>query len=143
MLARAGNPIPYVCVLECQKRGAIHPHFGVKGFQDVRLLRRCWYKIVGKGLGQVNVSGPKGKGTPAKLGRYMSKYVSKDFAGRLPREFGEHRYFCSLGINVPTERYQIVLSHEPDDLPGKFYALVFHEVLRRIGDHCSIQHWSG
>ncbi len=55
MLSRSGYSMPYVAVLECQKRGAIHPHLAVRGFQDIRLLRRCWYKIVGKAQGQVNV----------------------------------------------------------------------------------------
>ena len=50
--------MPFVAVLECQQRGAIHPHLAVRGFQDVRLLRRCWYKIVGNGQGQVNVRAP-------------------------------------------------------------------------------------
>ena len=48
MLSSIGYPMPYVAVLECQKRGAIHPHLAVRGFQDIRFLRRCWYKIVGK-----------------------------------------------------------------------------------------------
>ena len=59
MLSRNGYPMPYVAVLECQKRGAIHPHLAVRGFQDIRLLRRCWYKIVGNAQGQVNVRGPR------------------------------------------------------------------------------------
>jgi hypothetical protein len=41
MLSRGGYSMPYVAVLECQKRGAIHPHLAVRGFQDIRLLRRC------------------------------------------------------------------------------------------------------
>lgn len=49
MLSRVGYPMPYVAVLECQQCGAIHPHLAVRGFQDIRLLRRCWYKIVGRG----------------------------------------------------------------------------------------------
>ncbi|MEO7860556.1 MAG: hypothetical protein ABIU05_08945 [Nitrospirales bacterium] len=57
MLSRGGYSMPYVAVLECQKRGAIHPHLAVRGFQDIRLLRRRWYKIVGKAQGQVNVKG--------------------------------------------------------------------------------------
>jgi len=48
MLSRIGYPMSYAAVLECQKRGAIYPHLAVRGFQDIRFLRRCWYKIVGK-----------------------------------------------------------------------------------------------
>lgn len=142
MLARAGNPVAYVAVLECQKRGAIHPHFAVRGFQDVRLLRRCWYKIVGKGRGQVNVEGPRRKSSPVKLARYLSKYVTKDF-GALPREFGEHRYFCSLRINLPTEKYQLVIRPEADGIAEKLTRLLYAEMIRRIGAHCNIVDWTG
>ncbi len=103
--------MPYVAVLECQKRGAIHPHLAVHGFQDIRLLRRCWYKIVGNAQGQVNVKGPRPGSSPVKLARYLSKYISKDIDNQ-PREFEEHRYFCSLGIAVPTERFQMVLTSQ-------------------------------
>jgi hypothetical protein len=51
MLSRSGYSMPYVAVLECQKRGAIHPQVAVHGIQDIRLLSRCWYKIVGKAQG--------------------------------------------------------------------------------------------
>lgn len=78
MLSRGGYSMPYVAVLECQKRGAIHPHLAVRGFQDIRLLRRCCYKIVGKAQGQVNVKGPRPGTSPVKLARYLSKYISKD-----------------------------------------------------------------
>lgn len=142
MLARAGYPLPYVAVLECQRRGAIHPHLAVRGFQDVRFLRRCWYKIVGKGQGQVNVKGPRPGTSPVKLGRYLSKYISKAM-DELPREFEEHRYFCSLGIKVPTERFQIVLVRQAKEVDYKMYRLMFNEVLRRIGDHCTVNHWLG
>ena len=142
MLSRAGYPMPYVAVLECQRRGAIHPHLGVRGFQDVRLLRRCWYKIVGKGEGQVNVRGPRPGSSPVKLARYLSKYIAKDL-GTQPREFEEHRYFSSLGIKVPTERFQIVLARSATEVDSKLVRLLFGEVLRRIGEYCSIKHWIG
>jgi hypothetical protein len=105
MLSRGGYSMPYVVVLECQKRGATHPHWAVRGFQDIRLLRCCWYKIVGKVQGQVNVKGPRPETSPVKLARYLSKYLNKDIDSQ-PGEFEEHRYFCSLGIAVPTERFQ-------------------------------------
>ena len=142
MVSRAGYPMSYVAVLECQKRGAIHPHLAVRGFQDVRLLRRCWYRIVGKGEGQVNVRGPRPGSSPVKLARYLSKYISKDLES-LPREFEEHRYFCSLGIAVPTEKYQIVLARQAKDVVAKFSTFMLDEILRRIGDYCTVKHWLG
>jgi hypothetical protein len=40
---------PYVVVYETQKRGAIHFHVAVKGFQKVELLRGLWLSLVGEG----------------------------------------------------------------------------------------------
>ena len=142
MLSRAGYPMPYVAVLECQKRSAIHPHLAVRGFQDVRLLRRCWYKIVGKGEGQVNVRGPRPGSSPVKLARYLSKYIAKELDDQ-PREFEEHRYFCSLGIKVPTEWFQIVLARQAKEVESKMFKLMFDDLFRRIGEHCSLKHWLG
>jgi len=142
MLSRNGYPMPYVAVLECQKRGAIHPHLAVRGFQDIRLLRRCWYKIVGKAQGQVNVKGPRPGTSPIKLARYISKYLSKDI-DRQPRAFEEHRYFCSLGIAVPTERYHIVLHRHARETERKLFVLMLNDTLNRIGEYCTVKHWLG
>jgi len=142
MLKRAGASLQYVTVLEYQKRGAIHFHIAVRGFQDVRLLRRCWYRIVGNGQGQVNVRGPRPGSSPVKLARYLSKYISKD-VDALPREAGEHRYFCSLGINVPTERFEVALPRPSEGEAGELFSLMLKETLRRIGPHCNIKHWLG
>ena len=142
MLSRVGYPMPYVAVLECQKRGAIHPHLAVRGFQDIRLLRRCWYKIVGKAQGQVNVKGPRPGTSPVKLARYLSKYISKDIDSQ-PREFEEHRYFCSLGITVPTERYQFVLVRHTRETEMKLFFLMLKNTINRIGEYCTVKHWIG
>jgi hypothetical protein len=141
-LKRAGHLMPYVAVLECQERGALHPHLAVRGFQDVRLLRRCWYKIVGNGQGQVNVRGPRPGSSSAKLARYLSKYITKDL-GDLPREFEEHRYFSSQNIHVPSEKFQIVIGRYAKEVEEKVYRLVFCEVLRRVGSCCRITPWVG
>ncbi len=141
-LKRAGASLQYVTVLEYQKRGAIHFHIAVRGFQDVRLLRRCWYRIVGNGQGQVNVRGPRPGSSPVKLARYLSKYISKDLDA-LPREAGEHRYFCSLGINVPTERFELALARPSEGVTGELYSLMLKETLRRIGVQCNLTHWMG
>ena len=141
-LSRSGCSMPYVAVLERQQRGALHPHLAVKGFQDVRLLRRCWYKIVGNGQGQVNVRGPRPGSSPVKLVRYLSKYISKDF-DNTPREFEEHRYFCSLGVKVPTEKHEFVLDRRAKDVERKMYSLIRREALRRIGVCCRLSEWIG
>lgn len=142
MLSRGGDSMPYVAVLECQKRGAIHPHLAVRGFQDIRFLRRCWYKIVGKAQGQVNVKGPRPGTYPVKLARYLSKYISKDIDSQ-PREFEEHRYFCSLGIVVPTERFQIVLVRTAREAQSKLFFLMFNDTLRRVREYYTVRHGIG
>jgi hypothetical protein len=83
--------------------------------------RRCWYKIVGNGQGQVNVRGPRPGSSPVKLARYLSKYISKDLEN-MPREFEEHRYFCSLGVKVPTEKHEFVLDRRAKDVERKMYS---------------------
>ncbi len=142
MLSRSGYRMPYVAVLECQKRGAIHPHLAVRGFQDIRLLRCCWYKIVGRAQGQVNVRGPRPGTSPVKLARYLSKYISKDMDSQ-PREFEEHRYFCSLGITVPTARYQFILVRHARDSERKLFSLMLENTINRIGEYCTVKHWIG
>ncbi|MBX3318975.1 MAG: hypothetical protein KF890_03780 [Nitrospira sp.] len=141
-LSRAGCSMRYVAVLERQQRGALHPHLAVKGFQDVRLLRSCWYRIVGNGQGQVNVKGPRPGSSPVKLARYISKYISKDF-DNMPRDFEEHRYFCSLGLRVPTEKAEIVLVRHAKNVEQRMFRLILQETLRRIGANCTLSHWIG
>ena len=141
MVARSGCCIAYVAVLEFQKRGAIHPHLAVRGFQDIRLLRRCWYKIVGHGQGQVNVRGPRPGCSPAKLARYISKYIGKDL-DNVPREFEEHRYFSSLGIRVPTEQVRFLFRVE-HQVGMKMYSLISNEMVRRIGTDSRLNSWIG
>lgn len=77
-----------------------------------------------------------------KLARYLSKYITKDLDIQ-PREFEEHRYFSSLGIKVPTERFQIVVARQAREVESKMFRFMFDEVLRRIGEYCSLKHWIG
>lgn len=91
----------YVCVMERQERGAIHFHLGVKGYQDVSLLRALWRSVAGDG--NIDVSYVKtGKGAQwqrHKLASYLAKYISKG----LENELNERRYRASLGIEIPKQ----------------------------------------
>ena len=96
---------PYVAVWERQKRGAIHWHLGVPGFQDVRFLRKCWRKVVGHDNGNIDVTPPRGKRSVyASLASYIAKYILK---GQEERRRGQHRYRCSVGIVVHKEVYRL------------------------------------
>jgi hypothetical protein len=91
----------YVAVSERQERGAIHFHIGVKGFQDVVLLRSLWRKIAGEGNIDVNYVKTK-KGLTwkrHKLATYLAKYVGKE----MNTELNERRFRASPGITIPTE----------------------------------------
>ena len=71
-----------------------HWHIAVRGFQDVRLLRRLWLGVVG--AGNIDVRAPRdGKGARwgrLRLAYYLSKYI---FKGAQETTLGGHRYFRS------------------------------------------------
>lgn len=88
----------YVLVYEQQKRGAWHVHLAIRGFKDVRVLRRLWLSIVGKAGGNIDISRKPAKAHA--LSRYLAKYVSKncDEVG-----FNKKRYWRSEGVGEPVK----------------------------------------
>jgi hypothetical protein len=74
--------------------------------------------------------------------RYLSKYIGKDF-DNMPREFEEHRYFCSLGVCVPAEKVEVVLVWRAKDVEEKMCCLMLQEILRRAGVCCNLTQWMG
>ncbi|MBC7953234.1 MAG: hypothetical protein H7Z12_15610 [Rhodospirillaceae bacterium] len=99
----------YVTVPEPQTRGAVHLHAAVRGFQDVRLLRRLWLRVLHEqgieGGGSVNVCPPRNARRP-KIARYLSKYIGKAFGGTL-RTDRAHRYRGSTGLKATPTRHII------------------------------------
>jgi hypothetical protein len=90
----------YIVVSEKQKRGAIHFHAAVVGFQDVRLIRKIWLSVIGDGNIDVQYRGCK-KGLQWKRNRlagYLCKYISKSFD--LESFTGRHMYRCSQHIMI-------------------------------------------
>lgn len=102
----------YVAIKEYQERGSLHMHIAVKGRQDIKFLRNCWYKVLGclgatgsDTLGSVNVRAPSrrwgGRGyewRQDKLASYLTKYLHKGF------DLSEHsskRYWASKGLPKP------------------------------------------
>jgi hypothetical protein len=61
----------------------------------------------------------------------------------MPRDFEEHRYFCSLGVNVPTEKFDVVLARHAKEVEMKMYQLMFRETRRRVGERCRLTEWQG
>lgn len=97
----ARGPVSFVYVPERQARGGLHYHLAVRGWQDVRLLRRLWVGVLGgKGKGNVDVKGARGPRAVTgreRLARYLSKYIGKGFEACEWR----NRYGCSRNITVP------------------------------------------
>lgn len=100
----------YVAVFERQKRGAGHWHLAVHGWQNVKLLRALWRKVVGDG--NIDVRSWAGKGRAgectAKLASYLSKYIGKEMDDR---DDGGHRYRRSHNITIDE---RIVEYDDPD-----------------------------
>lgn len=105
----------YVAVLERQTRGAFHIHCAVKGWQEISVIRRCWYQALGgtgfevkeDAPGQVDVTNPKtsrdGKSgrswRSARLAGYITKYLEKTFEDFQDSE--KKRYWHSADLKVP------------------------------------------
>lgn len=92
----------YAVTWERQKRGAIHFHLAVRGWQKVILLREIWLSIVGEG--NIDVRAPSrmtGNSTwdRVRLARYLSKYLTK-MAGTDYR-LNKKTYWHSDGVDDP------------------------------------------
>lgn len=61
----------------------------------------------------------------------------------MPRNFEEYRYFCSLGVKVPTEKHEFVLDRKATDVERKMYSIMRQEALRRVGVCCRLTEWMG
>lgn len=103
----------FCAVREYQERGALHLHVACVGKQDIRFIRRCWYKTLGASPeatgdatpGQIDVTGPRrhwGNGgyqwRADKLAGYLTKYLGKAFD---VGEANAKRYWQSKGIEKP------------------------------------------
>lgn len=139
-LVRARYPEwSFVCVVEPQDRGALHIHAAVPGRQDIKYLRRCWYKALGASPdasgadtpGQVNVRAPwkrwGGSGykwNPDKLAGYLTKYLSKTF---IESEKNSKRYWATKGIEVPVQKFWIGAASFAEAI------VETHDILRGLG----------
>jgi hypothetical protein len=94
---RRGKPFAFIAVLERQKRGAMHVHLAVHGFQDVKMLRTLWHQAIGSKEGNIDVQFFRQR-LPT-LARYLSKYITKDV--ETEHRQGDHRYKRSRNIVVP------------------------------------------
>lgn len=131
----------FVAVPEEQDRGALHLHCAVAGRQDIKYIRRCWYKALGASPdasgpdapGQIDVRAPAkrwggGGGYvwhPDKLAGYLIKYLHKAFDHS---ERGSKRYWASQGIAVAApERVWLGAACFSDAI------IQTHDIIRSLG----------
>jgi len=90
-----GLKLKYVCVIEFQKRGAVHYHLVVFNlpYLPVSRIARIWRH----GFVKINVIKDVDN-----VGAYMSKYMGKDVMDE--RLIGEKCYFSSRGLHKPKEK---------------------------------------
>ena len=115
---------PYVAVPEKQERGAYHIHMAVCGYQDIPLLRACWYRALGGNIsdkgeqvkGQIDVTSQGRRFSnnvkPAwdieKLVQYLTKYIGKSF--EQDNKLGQARYSKSRGQEQVNIQKQFLIS---------------------------------
>lgn len=120
--------MPYVAVLEYQKRGAAHIHAAVRGHYPHTELRALWLRVIAAFIPGNHPSLARDGGefapndgsvqleyradtNPARLASYLSKYLTKQAAEDLA---GAHRYRASIGLKQPAvKRFYVA---ETDDL---------------------------
>jgi hypothetical protein len=104
--ALGGKRFPYVWVPEWHPKGhGLHVHFAVGRFIGQRMMERTW----GHGWVHIVLIGdvPVGAGVlgeSRKAGRYLAKYVGKDFASG--RVAGLHRYEVGQGFQPRHEIFR-------------------------------------
>lgn len=100
----------FVGVAEYQKRGAVHWHLAVTGWQNVQLLRRVWLGVLeADGLeGNIDVTAPDHRGRTAAehIGGYIAKYLAKGFETG-DRVRYSHYYVTSRGLVYETTTYTV------------------------------------
>ncbi len=108
LLTRYIGEFPYVAILEKHKKGNYHLHVAWCGRVNVGIVRRMWLAALGGGKGCGNIDAkkikvPAGGDRAARISRYISKYVSKNFEDD-PR-FNKKRYWASRQTLEEARRY--------------------------------------
>jgi hypothetical protein len=91
--------LAYVAVPELHPEALVegrehwHIHLGVRGFMDVRKLRECWHQVLRRRIhcegAPGNVRVDKKHGDPARIARYLAKYLGKSLdVGRVAHRKG-------------------------------------------------------
>jgi hypothetical protein len=105
---RYGDQWAYIAVPERQKRGAVHFHLAIRGFYNVRTLRRLWLRAAGHREGNIDITSPRKHGhndwNPSLIAAYLAKYMGKGMSEDDKYEdggFNKKRYSSGGGIVVP------------------------------------------
>lgn len=100
------NPdFKYVACWERQKRGAIHFHIAVRGWQNIPMLRDAWLRVVPDG--GLNVEAGKrldDKNRTGRVASYITKYITKCLDDETLHASNRRTYRASHGIELDQER---------------------------------------
>lgn len=111
----------FVAAAERQKRGAVHWHIAVHGWQQLQLLKTIWGRIIGEdclhnrqvdckryesnrwGRSMANHRAYQKSPSVGDVGHYVAKYIGKGFEEDRP--FYGHHYLTSRGIHIEERVY--------------------------------------
>jgi hypothetical protein len=116
----------FVAAAERQKRGAVHWHIAVHGWQQLELLKTIWGRVIGEDClhnrqvdckrYESNRWGKRGWGrgyrnyqkspSVGDVGHYVAKYIGKGFEEDRP--FYGHHYLTSRGIHIEERVYLLL-----------------------------------
>lgn len=104
----------YICVIEFQKRGAVHFHVLFFDLPYEIGIKNKWAKIWGHGFLQI-----KAVQNIRSIGAYVSKYLTKDFVDE--RLIRKKAYFCSRRLKRP-QRYR-----RPESVAKVLHSVIIQE----------------
>lgn len=130
--------VKWVCVMEKQKRGAIHFHLAIHGFFPVRTIRRLWIDVVGYtedpkngeivANGNVDIARKKRNQTLVGLAGYLSKYLSKQ-KENLER-FGK-MFRSSQNIKITELHFYLPVDVWKDSRISRLFTMLHGRILTR------------
>ena len=134
---RSIGAFEYVACLETQKRGALHVHLACQQFpaymlnehgvrvKSYNLIRSMWWRIVGRGNGNVDLTRPRGRNSAHRIASYIGKYVGKGIEDSV---FNAKSYWSSKGIVMPKP---IRLVFDRAESTWDIISLVFQDLYAR------------
>ncbi|MBQ0725489.1 MAG: hypothetical protein KBT51_08860 [Cycloclasticus sp.] len=118
--------VKWVCVMEKQKRGAVHFHLAVHGFFQASTLRGIWLDVVYEG--NIDIVRKKHNQSLVGLAGYLSKYLSKQ-KDNLER-FGK-MFRSSQNIKITELHFYLPVDVWLDSRISRLFLMLHERILTR------------